>query len=309
MITQIHRPRQLDVGTATIDLSTLQRQMMQIRVLETVLQRLCDSGRLGADLHFTTGQEACSVGVCNVLESRDLLVCHHRMIGWAVSKGVPMELLVAELLGKASGVNHGLAGEMHMQAMDYGFAHTFQLVGTVVPVAAGLAWALKHYKRNGGIAVAVFGDAATANGQFHEGLNIAATMGLPLLLVCENNHLAGNIRPEHYMPVDWVRQRAAGYGIEACTVDGTDVEAVLVTARLAAGYVRSQSRPFLLECDTIRLGKHKQGQGDIRTKEEKQELALRDPLRGIAIPPQLEREVEELVERLFQESPPPLPKA
>ena len=84
---------------------------------------------------------------------------------------------------------------------------------------------------------------------------------------------------------------------------------MLAAARLTVEYVRSQSRPFLLECDTIRLGKHKQGQGDMRTKEEKQELALRDPLRGIAIPPQLEREVEELVERVFQEAPPPLPKA
>ncbi len=292
---------------------------MQIRVLETVLQRLCDSGRLGADLHFTTGQEAISVGVCNALEARDLLVCHHRMIGWAVSRGVPMELLVAELLGKASGVNHGLAGEMHMQAMDYGLAHTFQIVGTAIPVAAGLAWALKHYRKNGGIAVAVFGDAATANGQFHEGLNIAATMGLPLLLVCENNHLAGNIRPEYYMPVDSVCQRASGYGIATPTpslypprshaaVDGTDVEAVWKAAKEAVKYVREQSKPFLLECDTIRLGKHKQGQGDMRTKEEKAALALRDPLRGIAIPPQLQGEVEELVERLFQESPPPLPR-
>ena len=278
-------------------------QMMRIRVLETALQRLCDDGRLGADLHFTSGQEGCSVGVCNALEERDILLCHHRMIGWAVSRGVPLELLVAELLGKATGINHGLAGEMHTQAMEYGLAHTFQLVGTVVPVAAGVAWAQKHIRKNGGIAVAVFGDAATANGQFHEGLNIAATMGLPLLLVCENNHLAGNIKPEYYMPVRTVRQRASGYGIEAGTVDGTDVEAVLKAAKSAVGYVRSNSRPFLLECDTIRLGKHKQGQGDMRSKEEKQELALRDPLRNIAIPVALEMEVQELISRLYQESP------
>ena len=70
-------------------------QMMRIRALETALQRLCDDGRLGADLHFTSGQEGCSVGVCNALEERDILLCHHRMIGWAVSRGVPLELLVA----------------------------------------------------------------------------------------------------------------------------------------------------------------------------------------------------------------------
>ena len=275
--------------------------------VESGLKRLCDSGELGADLHFTTGGEAVSVGVCNALEERDMLLCHHRMIGWAVAKGLPLGPLIAELLGKASGISHGLAGEMHMQAPQYGLVHTFQLVGTVIPVAAGVAWALKHIKKNGGIAVAVFGDAATANGQFHEGVNIAATQGLPLLLVCENNHLAGNIRPEYYMPVEHVSQRAAGYGMECGRVDGTDVEAVLEAAKDAISYVRSFSRPFLLECDTIRLGRHKQGQGDMRSKEEKAGLALRDPLRDILIPPEMEREDQELIGRIYQESPPPLP--
>ncbi len=287
---------------AATELSTLQRQMLHIRVLETALQRLCDSGQLGADLHFTSGQEAVSVGVCNALEARDMLLCHHRMIGWAVARGVPLELLVAELLGKATGINYGLAGEMHMQAMEYGLAHTFQLVGTVVPVAAGVAWAQKSIKKNGGIAVAVFGEAATANGQWHEGVNIAAVQKLPLLLVCENNHLAGNVRPEHYMPVDSVCERAEGYGIESLSVDGTDVEQVLHAAKYATAYVRSQSKPFLLECDTIRLGRHKQGQGDIRSKEEKEALALLDPLRDIPIPPEMEREVQELISRIYKEN-------
>lgn len=279
----------------------LRHEMLRIRVLETALQRLCDSGQLGADLHFGKGQEAIAVGVCNALEERDMLLCHHRMIPWAVAKGVPLELLVAELLGKASGINHGLAGEMHMQAPQYGLAHTFQLVGTVVPVAAGVAWAQKNIKKNGGIAVAVFGDAATANGQWHEGVNIAAVQHLPLLLVCENNHLAGNIRPEHYLPVG-VGERAWGYGIHYAQVDGNDVEAVLRFAKDAVAYVRTNSRPFLLDCDTIRLGRHKQGQGDIRSKEEMAELALRDPLRDFPIPVEMEREVQELISRIYKEN-------
>lgn len=240
----------------------LQHEMLLIRAVETALQGLCDSGQLAADLHMTKGQEAISVGVCNALEARDMLLCHHRMIGWAIARGVPLELLIAELLGKASGINRGLAGEMHMQAPQYGLAHTFQLVGTVVPVAAGVAWAQKNIKKNGGIAVAVFGDAATANGQWHEGVNIAAVQDLPLLLVCENNHLAGNVGPEYYIPpsLGMVGARAGGYGIEWGCVDGTDVEAVAEAARDAIGYIRANSRPFLLECDTIRLGRHKQGQ-------------------------------------------------
>ena len=281
--------------------------MLLIRVLEIRLQALCDTGQLAADLHMTRGQEAVAVGVCAALGEQDLVVCHHRMISWALSRGVPLELLVAELLGKATGINGGLAGEMHMQAMKYGFAHSFQLVGTVVPVAAGVAWALKNYKRNGGIAVAVFGDAATASGQFHEGLNIAATQGLPLLLVCENNHLAGNVRSEHYMPVSWVAERAKGYGITSACIDGNNVKAVLQVAQDAVDYVRSESRPFLLECDTTRLGKHQQGQGALRTKEEKEQLALRDPLRGIVPTLEMEAEIDRIIEKVQREPNPILP--
>ena len=267
--------------------------MYRTRVLETRLQALCDSGELAADLHMTTGQEAIAAGVCAVLEPKDMVLCHHRMIGWALACGVPLEMLVKELMG-------GLMGEMHFRAPEYGFAHSFQLVGTVVPVAAGVAWAMKQ-RREGAIAVAVFGDAATANGQWHEGVNIAAVMGLPLLLVCENNRLAGNVTPEHYLPVTDVRDRAAGYGIESFVVDGNDVAAVQNSAEFCADLVRRSSKPVLLECRTARLGKHKQGMGDIRTKEEMAKLWLNDPLKRVSLGERVEAtiraEIDEVIER------------
>lgn len=267
--------------------------MYRTRVLETRLQALCDSGELGADLHMTTGQEAIAAGVCAALEPRDMLLCHHRMIGWALARGVPLEMLVQELMG-------GPMGEMHFRAPEYGFAHSFQLVGTVVPVAAGVAWALKQ-KGQGGIAVAVFGDAATANGQWHEGVNIAAVMGLPLLLVCENNGLAGNVRYEQYSPVQEVRERGNGYGIKALRVDGQDLPQVAGAAEAAVAYVREAGRPLLLECTTTRLGKHKQGMGDTRSAEEKARLWLNDPLRLVSLGEReraaIEAEVDEVIER------------
>src|SRR3990167_7911425 len=157
-------------------------------------------------------------------------------------------------------MNRSLAGEMHMSYLPKRFMFTFQLVGTCVPVAAGIAWGVKNYLKTDDIVVVFHGDAATANGQWHEGLNIAAVQHLPLLLVCENNHLAGNVRPEHYMPVG-VGQRAWGYGIRYAEVDGNDLATVVRMAQDAVAYVRRESKPFLLDCDTIRLGKHKQGQG------------------------------------------------
>ena len=282
-------------------------KMLLIRILETKLQQLCDSGVLSADLHMCKGQEAIAVGVCSALNETDLVFSHHRMIGWALSRGIPLKPLVAELFGKAGGICGGRGGEMHLQAMEYGFAHSFQVVGTVVPVAAGAAWALKNYKRNGGIAVAVFGDAATANGQFHEGMNLAAVQRVPLLLVCENNDMAGNVREEFYNPVA-PYLRAAAYGIESALVDGNDVELVMAAAERIVDWVRREQRPYLLECDTTRLGRHKQGMGDLRSKEEMALLAERDPLRNVKFWPGVQQALVDEIERIIAEveaMPPP----
>ena len=265
-------------------------QMLLIRTLEDKLQALCDIGQAG-DLHMCKGQEAIPVGVCAALGPQDLVLTHHRMIGWAVCKGVPLDVLVKELL-------HGLGGEMHFRSPEYGFMHSFQLVGTVVPVAAGVAWALKNYTRNGGIAIAVFGDAATANGQWHEGVNLAAVQKLPLLLVCENNHLAGNVREEYYQPVANVRKRMLGYGLTSFMVDGNNVSEVYEWAKEAIDLVRREGRPFMLECDTTRLGRHKQGQGDLRSKEEIAKLAERDPLRSATL--EERQPIEERVKALIK---------
>jgi len=278
----------------------LTEMMWRIRLLEDRLQRLCDEG-LGADLHFSTGQEAIAVGVCAALRSTDYLVTHHRTIAHAVAKGVPLYPLVAELLGKADGINGGIAGEMHLNYPQKRFMFCWQLVGTCVPVAAGIAWAVKNYLKTDDVVVVFHGDAATANGQWHEGVNIAAVQGLPLLLVCENNALAGNVRPEHYSPFAPYMQtgRAAGYAIRPDRVDGNDVEAVRAATGKALEYIRKNQRPVFLECHTARLGRHKQGQGDLRTHEEMQELAQHDPLRGLEPPPELADEIEDIIQRVL----------
>lgn len=268
-----------------IQTRTLEEQMLFIRLLEDRLQALCLEGKAG-DLHFSKGEEAISVGVGSALRESDYVVTHHRTIANAVARGVPLRPLLAEILGKAEGMNRGMAGEMHMNYLPKRFMFSFQLVGTCIPVAAGIAWAVKNHLKTDDIVAVFHGDAATANGQWHEGVNIAAVQGLPLLLVCENNHVAGNVRPEHYLPVV-VGQRAMSYGIKSASVDGNDVAMVTNAALQAVGYVRRESKPFLLDCDTTRLGRHKQGQGDLRSKTEMEVLALRDPLRDIRVDPEV----------------------
>lgn len=281
---------------------SVQEQMLLIRLLEDRLQELCLAGECQADLHFSKGQEAISQGVIACLQDSDYVVVHHRTVAHAVAKGVPLVPLVAELLGKAHGINGGMAGEMHLSYPEKRFMFSFQLVGTCVPVAAGLAWAVKHHLKTDDIVAVFHGDAATSNGQWHEGLNLAAVQKLPLLLVCENNHLAGNVRSMDYLPVEHITDRAKAYGINAHLVDGNNLDEVRQAAQSLINYVRAYSRPALLECETTRLGRHKQGQGDIRSKEELAALATRDPLLNIALAPDRQAMIERMVETVIAEA-------
>ena len=312
---------------------TLLEQMLLIRAVEDRLQELCNEG-LAGDLHFSRGQEAIAVGVCAAMRPTDYLVTHHRTIAHAIAKGVPLEPLLAEILGKPNGLNGGLAGEMHLSCPEKRFMFSWQLVGTCIPVAAGMAWAVKNYRKPdkiravfsgsmatvnnpfarqlsiGGVqdyttktddvVVCFHGDAATANGQWHEGVNIAAVQHLPLLLVCENNHLAGNVRPKHYQPVGSVHQRMEGYGLSGITVDGNDIEEVREQAEIALRIVRRFGKPYMLECDTTRLGRHKQGQGDLRSKEEIAKLSEWDPLRDVTLEERkaVEARVTEIIQKV-----------
>jgi TPP-dependent pyruvate/acetoin dehydrogenase alpha subunit len=266
----------------------LYEQMVLIRTLEDRLQELCLEGKAG-DLHFNKGQEAIAVGVISALEPTDHTVTHHRTIAHAVAKGANLHKLVAEILGKATGYNGGRAGEMHLSIPDIRHAFSFQLVGTCVPVAVGLAWALRHYKKTREVVAVFFGDAASSNGAIHEALNIASIQHVPILLVCENNGLAGNVKRDRYLPTETVAERMAAYGfgpawtlskcpLRARKVDGNDVASVAREASEAIGNARELSSPMLLECETTRLCWHKQGQRDLRSKEELDELAKRDPI-------------------------------
>lgn len=256
---------------------TLYKKLVMIRLVENKLQECCLRGEAG-DLHFSKGQEAISVGVCAALRQSDYIVTHHRTIAHEIAKGSPLHPLIAEVLGKATGINKGLAGEMHINNPTIRHMFSFQLVGTCVPVAVGLAYALRYYRKTDDVVTVFFGDAATSNGQVHEALNIAKIKKVPLLLVCENNGLAGNIRKEYYLPTKTVAERMMGYGINWATIDGNDVSAVRVAAQILLEDIRERSEPYLLDCKTTRLCWHKQGQRDIRSPDEIAILAKHDPL-------------------------------
>jgi pyruvate dehydrogenase E1 component alpha subunit len=289
----------------SLEENELYRRMVTIRVVENRLQELCFKGEAG-DLHFSKGQEAISVGVCAQLRQSDYIVTHHRTIAHEIAKGAELRPLLAEILGRATGINGGLAGEMHINNPTIRHMFSFQLVGTCVPVATGLAYALKYHRKTDDVVAVFFGDASTSNGQVHEALNIAKIKRVPLLLVCENNGLAGNIRKEYYLPTETVSERMAAYGIPASKIDGNDLLAVKSETELIVEmYVRKKGEPFLIEMDTTRLCWHKQGQKDARSPEEIAKLAERDPIpaaeRSIGIRPEDARAIWETTERNVDE--------
>lgn len=291
-----------------IAVGSLYERMVTIRLLEDRLQKLCDQG-LAGDLHFNKGQEAIAVGVCAALEDRDQMVTHHRTIAHQVARGADVRGLVAELLGRRTGINGGRAGEMHISDRSIGHAFSFQLVATCIPVAAGLAWGLKKHHGSGAAVACFFGDAASSNGQFHEGMNLAAIHRLPILFVCENNKRAGNITPEHYAPSTWVGERVGHYGIPWDRTDGNSVESVYGAASEALRHVRGRDGgPFFLELMTERLCWHKQGQRDVRTADELARAAAGDPLKKILAGEVDEvgigRRLDEIIASVMEDPPP-----
>ncbi len=255
----------------------LYKKMLRIRLVEDRLLALCGKGEAG-DLHFSRGQEGIHCGVAAALRSTDFICSHHRTISPLLARGADLRGLIAELLGKSTGFNGGKAGEMHVSNPSIRHAFSFQLVGTAIPVSAGLAWGLRHFHKTDDIVCVFVGDAASSNGAFHEGCTIAAIQKVPLLIVCENNGRAGNVTSEHYLPTKTVAERMKSYRIDTWTIDGNEVQNVCDYARGAIGYVRERGLPWLLECMTERLCAHKIGQGDVRSKEELEKLAERDPL-------------------------------
>lgn len=288
--------------TSKADLRQLYQKMVLIRTLETRLLELAETTGEVSDLHLNRGQEAISVGVCAVLRQDDYMVTHHRTIAHSIAKGMPLQPLVDEILGRATGVCGGKANEMHIRSPEIGYLFSFQLVGTAVPVAAGVAWASRYVRKEDRVVALFVGDASTGNAQFLEGMNAAAIRKVPLLVVIEDNHLAGNVTPGYYLPDNaGIEKRLAAFGIESIKVDGNKLDQVLDQATRTVNRVRKSSRPIGLICDTTRLLMHKIGQRDVRDEATIANLEKRDPIAYVeaklGIGDRERMEVKDLAER------------
>ncbi|MDA0999100.1 MAG: thiamine pyrophosphate-dependent dehydrogenase E1 component subunit alpha [bacterium] len=229
--------------------------MVRIRAFEEKLKELYMAGRVRGLVHLSIGQEAVAAGVCTHLGNEDYLVSNHRGHGHLIAKGLDPPSMMAELFGREDGCCRGRGGSMHMGDLKKGILGANGIVGAGLPIAVGAALSAR-FRARGGISVVFFGDGAANQGTFHEAINLAAVLKMPVVFVCENNHYALSIPQSRHMAVTHVADRASAYGIPGAVVDGNDVCAVFEAAEEAILRARAGKGPFLLECKTYRWRGH-----------------------------------------------------
>ena len=253
-------------------------QMVLIRRVEERGAELYQAGKIGGFMHLYIGQEAVSTGLVAAREPRDRVITAYRDHGVALNCGISADEVMAELLGKATGMSKGKGGSMHMASVEKNMWGGHAIVGGHLPVAAGLALG-DQYAKNDNITICMFGDGATNIGYFHEALNLAKTWGLRVLWVCENNQYGMGTSVERASAVDEIRQKAEGYGMKNAEVNGMDVMAVYEAAKQAMDFIRKEGQPYFLEVDTYRFRGHSMGDPErYRKAEEVKQWQENDPI-------------------------------
>jgi TPP-dependent pyruvate/acetoin dehydrogenase alpha subunit len=253
----------------------LYRRMRLIRRFEDEVQTLFQQGLVHGTTHLCSGQEAGPVGVASVLRDADRVAGTYRGHGQALALGVDPAALLAELLGRATGVCGGRAGSMNVIDLEHRLVGCYGIVGGSIAAATGVALALK---RTGGVAVAFFGDGATNQGYFHECLNFAKVFALPVVYVCENNRY-GEFTPFEQVTAGDIAARPRALGLPTVTIDGNDIWTVRQTASEAVERARAGEGPHFVESLTYRyVGHSRSDPGKYRRAGELDEWKARDPL-------------------------------
>jgi pyruvate dehydrogenase E1 component alpha subunit len=256
----------------------LLRQMLLIRKFEEKCVELYSAGEIHGFVHLYIGEEAVAVGVNQALTLDDAIVSTYREHGHALVRGIPLESVMAEMYGKATGCSRGRGGSMHLFDVTRRFYGGNAIVGGGLPLAIGIALA-DRMRGAARVTACFFGDGAVSEGEFHECMNLAALWDLPVLFCCENNLYAMGTALARAQAEPDLALRAATYGMPAWPVDGMDVLAVEEAASRAAEAVRSGAGPHFLELRTYRFRAHSMYDPDrYRQKAEIEEWKQHDPI-------------------------------
>jgi pyruvate dehydrogenase E1 component alpha subunit len=256
------------------------RDMLLIRRFEEKAAEAYALGKIGGFCHLYIGQEAVAAGVSAALNPTDYVICSYREHGQALVRGIPARAVMAELYGKATGCSGGKGGSMHIFDVAKRFMGGHGIVGAHLPLAAGLAFAIK-YRGGDEVCVCFFGEAAVNIGAFHEALNMASVWKLPVIFLCENNRYGMGTAFERVAAVTDVVEHACSYDVAGEVVDGMDVLEMHQAAQRAIRRARSSGHPTLLEVRTYRFMGHSMSDplhGVYRTKDEVEEQKKRDPI-------------------------------
>jgi pyruvate dehydrogenase E1 component alpha subunit len=236
------------------DRAGLLRYMLLMRATEERALTLYRQGKVPGSYYDGRGQEAVSVGSAFALSPRDRACILHRDLGAHLVRGVRPGRVLAQMMGRAGGVTAGRDGNMHFGDRELGCVGMVSMLPDMAVVACGLALSFQM-RREPRVAMTWFGEGSTANGVWHEAMNVAGVRRLPVVFILENNQFAYSTPNEREFAVDPV-VRAEGYGFQGMKVDGNDVEAVFEAAAEACERARHGGGPTLIEAETMRMHGH-----------------------------------------------------
>ena len=225
------------------------------RGLEQRVITLYRQGKIVGGVYLGTGEEAIAVGSAIALEPDDVIAPTHRDLGANLIKGITPKEYMAQYLAKQTGLTRGRDGNVHFGDITRGIIGFISPMADLLPVAAGVGLTFK-LRRERRVVAAFFGDGASSRGDFHEAMNLAAVLKLPVIFICHNNQYAYSTPLSRQMAIEHVADRAKAYGMPGISVDGNDVLAVRAAVSLAATHARTGEGPSLIEGKTMRMRGH-----------------------------------------------------
>ena len=257
----------------------LYEKMLELRFFDEMCMELKLQDLVMDGFHPYSGEEACAVGACDVLDKDDAVTSTHRPQGHSLAKGSTAKELFCEMLGRRGGVSQGLGGPMQWVDHKNRF-YCGSIVGSGTVQANGIAFAMRHFKMNN-IVISFLGDGASNTGAFHEAMNMAAIWKLPVIFFIENNQYAEAMPVREFVSAYPISNRAKAYNMEGVTIDGNNVLEVRDTVGKFASLCREGKGPFLIEAITYRFGAHYGGdpQHTYRSHEEIDAWREKDPLK------------------------------
>ncbi len=257
---------------------TWYRQMVLIRRFEQKCAELYQLSKIGGFLHLYIGQEAVAVGTISARKETDHIITAYRDHAHAIMAGTETKYIMAEMLGKATGVSKGKGGSMHLADVSRRYWGGYAIVGGHVPLATGIALA-EQYKGTDSAVLCYFGDGSTNIGYFHEALNLAGVWDLPVLFIAENNQYGMGTAVNRASAVPKMIDKAAAYGMKGQEVNGMDVFEVYQATSAALAAIRAGHAPQFLEMNTYRFEGHSMGDPlRYRSKEEVEKWREDDPI-------------------------------